>query len=280
MLRDASSRPLIVGILNVTPDSFSDGGRFDATEAAVTQARRMLAEGADIIDVGGESTRPGAGRIDVEEQIRRTIPVIEAINDDIAAETSHRPIISIDTTRAAVATAAIDAGASMINDVSAGREDAGIFTLAAERELPLVLMHMRGDPSTMQQDPHYQDVVTEVLDFLIERAAAAEDAGVLCENIILDPGIGFGKTTTHNIELLAAMHSFVETGYPVMLGASRKRFLGELISEPDPAHRDIATTATTVAGVIAGVRLFRVHDVKANRQAAQIAYAIQQAGGV
>jgi dihydropteroate synthase len=264
-----SARPQIFGILNLTPDSFSDGGQFDRVDAAVAHARRMFDEGADAIDVGGESTRPGASRIDAKEQIRRVVPVIEAI-----VERCGRQTISIDTTRAVVAEAALDAGASIINDVSAGREDERLFALAAERGAAIILMHMRGEPATMQRDPSYEDVVTEVRDFLLARADAAQAAGIPAGRIILDPGIGFGKTTAHNLELLANLSTFVRTGYTIMLGTSRKRFLGEITGEKSAADRAVATAATTALGVAAGVQQFRVHDVQANRQAADVAWAV------
>jgi len=261
-------RPILMGILNLTPDSFSDGGRYDNADAALNQVERMLAEGADVIDVGGESTRPGAERIDEAEQIRRTAPVIERL-----AARFDVPI-SIDTTRSAVAEAALEAGATIINDVAAGREDARQFVLAAERHAGLILMHMRGEPATMQSDPTYADVVMEVRDFLLDRAAAAEAVGVAPDAIMLDPGIGFGKTLAHNLQLLGALNRFVETGYPVMLGASRKRFLGTITGCENAADRAAATAASTALGVQAGVRVFRVHDVRPNRHAADVSAAV------
>jgi len=266
------ARPQIFGILNVTPDSFSDGGEFDDVTAAAQQAQRMLDQGADAIDVGGESTRPGASRIDPAEQIRRAVPTIERI-----VEQSPACRISIDTTLSRVAAAALDAGASIINDVSAGREDEAMFQLAAERDVPIILMHMQGQPGTMQNDPTYDDVVTEVRDFLLARADAAQQAGVDASRLILDPGIGFGKTFEHNLQLLAALDVFVATDYPIMLGTSRKRFLGRITGETDAAQRCIATAATTALGVASGVAIFRVHDVRANRHAADVAQAIGNA---
>ncbi len=262
-------RPVLVGVLNVTPDSFSDGGAYEATGAAVEQARAMIEAGADVIDVGGESTRPGAERVTIEEQLRRVLPTIEEL-----AERFDVPI-SIDTTRSAVAAAALDAGASILNDVSAGQDDEQMLALAAERGSPIVLMHMQGEPATMQQRPTYGDVVSEVRGFLLERAAAAMDAGVPKGQIVLDPGIGFGKTLEHNLTLLANLPTLVETGHPVLLGTSRKRFLGTLSGMEDPTRRDVATAATTALGVAAGVQLFRVHDVLPNRHAADVAFAIE-----
>jgi dihydropteroate synthase len=236
--------------------------------AAVAHAAAMVEQGADMIDVGGESTRPGAERVPAAEQVARVVPVIERLTDTCAAP------ISVDTTRPAVAEAALDAGATVINDVSAGTDDPGILRLAAERETPLILMHMLGQPATMQDDPRYDDVVTEVRDYLLARAEAAQAAGVAPGRIILDPGIGFGKTTEHNLRLLAGLDAFVATGYDVMLGASRKRFLGELTGADDPRQRVTATAATTALGVAAGVRYFRVHDVAPNRHAADVTAAV------
>lgn len=268
-------RPCIMGILNVTPDSFSDGGRWLDVAAAVDHAGRMLDEGADLIDIGGESTRPGAARVEVDEQIRRIVPVIRRVDAEVDAP------ISVDTTRAAVAEAALDAGASILNDVSAGRDDPRMFTLAARRGAPIVLMHMRGEPATMQQTPQYDDVVAEVEAFLLERAAAALAAGVARDAILLDPGIGFGKTGEHNLRLLAALPRLVAMGYPLVLGTSRKRFLRMIAgcgNEPAPADAVVgATCATTALAVAAGVAVVRVHDVAPNRQAADVAAAVAAA---
>jgi len=266
-------RPIIMGILNITPDSFSDGGQFLEGGSAVSHALQMAEEGADIIDVGGESTRPGSQRVDAGEQKRRVLPVIAEIRKKLPAHV----IISIDTTLPEVADAALDAGAGMINDISAGRDDPEILTLAAERRCPLVLMHMQGTPATMQDNPVYTDVVGEIREFLLERAKAAEAKGVSRENIVIDPGIGFGKTTEHNLQIIAGLKSLVETGYAVLLGASRKRFMGSVCGNTTPRELVGATCATTVIGVCAGVRMFRVHDVKANRQAADIAFRVVQA---
>ena len=263
-------RPAIVGILNLTPDSFSDGGAYADADPAVRHACRIAAEGADIIDVGGESTRPGAEPVAAAEQIRRTREVIRRLRQALP----DRVAISIDTTLVEVATAALEAGATIINDISAGRDDPGMFALAAERKVALVLMHMQGTPLTMQTDPHYENVVGEVRAFLIERARLAETAGVEHERIIIDPGIGFGKTKVHNLALLADLAAFAATGYAVLLGASRKRFMGAVCAEQTPCELVGATCATTALGVAAGVRYFRVHDVKANRQAADVAWAI------
>ena len=274
MLNDLikQGKPLIMGILNVTPDSFSDGGSHTVRGRAVTHALQMVEEGADIIDVGGESTRPDAERVSPEEQIRRVAGTIEALRRTLPKNI----LISIDTTLSEVAAAAIDAGANILNDVRAGRDDEDMFKLAAERDLPLILMHMQGTPETMQKDPTYEDVVTDIESFLEERCTAAIKAGVKKENIIIDPGIGFGKTQEHNLMLLAHLDRFVKSGYPVLLGTSRKRFMGAICKGADPQELIGATCATTSLGVMAGVQIFRVHDVKPNRQAADVAYAIHK----
>ena len=266
----------IMGVLNVTPDSFSDGGRFLDPAAAVAQARRMLDEGADVIDIGGESTRPGAQRVAAEEQVRRIMPVVEQVTGELGA------VVSVDTTQASVADAALRAGAAIVNDISAGREDPGMFELVADRGAAIVLMHMQGEPGTMQRDPQYGDVLAEVLAFLRERAAAAEAAGVARQGILLDPGLGFGKTFEHNLALLAGTPALVAAGYPVVIGASRKRFLrvlagrsrgGVAAGEADAGDVVGATCAVTAWAVQAGAAMVRVHDVAANRQAAMVAQA-------
>ncbi|MEE2766442.1 MAG: dihydropteroate synthase [Pseudomonadota bacterium] len=261
-------KPLIMGILNLTPDSFSDGGSHTDRGNAVQFALKMVREGADIIDVGGESTRPGSKRVSATEQIRRVESVISSLRKTLPAEVP----ISIDTTRSEVAHAAVDAGASILNDVTAGCDDNQMFSLAADRNIPLVLMHMQGTPQTMQHDPNYDDVVGEISSFLVQQARQAEQAGVSERNIVIDPGIGFGKTRNHNMELMANLKSFVNIGYPVLLGTSRKRFLGSISKETEARNLVGATCATTVLGVQAGVRIFRVHDVLPNRQAADVAF--------
>ncbi len=265
-------KPLIMGILNVTPDSFSDGGSHTVRGRAVTHALQMVEEGVDIIDVGGESTRPDAERVCSEEQIRRVAGTIEALRRTLPANI----LISIDTTLSEVAAAAIDAGANILNDVRAGRDDEDMFKLAAERDLPLILMHMQGTPATMQKNPTYEDVVADIESFLEERCTAAINAGVKKENLIIDPGIGFGKTQEHNMLLMANLDQLVNTGYPVLLGTSRKRFMGAICHGADPKELIGATCATTSLGVVAGVQIFRVHDVKPNRQAADVSFAINR----
>ena len=267
--------PFIMGILNVTPDSFSDGGRYLAHEHALAKAEEMVREGADIIDVGGESTRPGSAPVTVQDQLQRVLPVIETLRRRLP----EHCLLSIDTTHSEVARAALDAGANMINDISAGRNDPALFALAAERAVPIIIMHMQGTPKTMQNDPRYESVVDEVLSFLLRRAAVAESSGIRAENIVIDPGIGFGKRRDDNLLLMAALKRFVDSGYPVLLGTSRKRFMGSVCNVTEPSELVAATTATTALGVMAGVRIFRVHDVRENRQAADVAYAIRSVGG-
>jgi len=263
---------LIMGILNLTPDSFSDGGRYLAPDQALAHGLRMAEEGADIIDVGGESTRPGAERVPAAEQCRRVLEVIRALR----AQLPDGVRISIDTSLGEVATAAVRAGADMLNDVSAGRDDPGIFALAANRGLPLVLMHMRGTPRTMQEAPRYDDVVEEVRQFLLGRVRAAVAAGVPEEQLVLDPGIGFGKTVEHNLALLRGLRRLTTLGCPLLLGASRKRFMQAACGTVAGAELVGATCATTALGVWQDVRIFRVHDVRANRQAAALSWRLRQ----
>ncbi len=251
---DFSAGCLVMGILNVTPDSFSDGGLFADVEAAVAGGVAMARAGAAIIDTGPESTRPGSEAVATEEQIARAIPVIERL----AAETGTA--VSIDTKDRDVAAAALDAGASIINDITALADD-GMAQLAADRQVPVILMHMQGTPAAMQKAPHYEDVVGEVLEFLLERAKRAESFGIRKEMIFIDPGIGFGKTTEHNLELLRNLDRFVSSGYRVLLGTSRKRFIGEITGRQEAAERIFGTAATVALAVAAGVSIVRVHDV-------------------
>ena len=263
-------RPIVMGILNVTPDSFSDGGEFLSPRDAARQAEAMVRQGADILDVGAESTRPGSDRVTPAAQIDRLREVLPAI-------TGLGAVVSIDTTRAAVAEFALDAGAAIVNDVSAGRDDPELLALAAQRGAPLVLMHMLGQPKTMQADPHYENVVAEVRAFLAERVAAAESAGVPAERCIVDPGIGFGKRLEHNLALLREAGAFLGLGGPVLVGPSRKRFLGELTGEQTPAHRVSGTVAACLAAWRRGATIFRVHDVAATVGALTVAEAIENA---
>ncbi len=265
------TKPLIMGILNVTPDSFSDGGKFSDVNAAISQVKRMILEGVDIIDIGGESTRPGSEPVSPAEQQQRVIPVITAIRQEINSDI----LISIDTTSSRVAKVALEAGANIINDVSAGLEDPEILKVATTFQVPIILMHRQGTPKTMQDNPYYDDVVPEVINTLLTQIASAIQSGIQKKNILIDPGIGFGKRKQDNLELLAHLDKFVALGFPVLLGTSRKRFMGTICNVSEPAELVTATAVTTALGVMAGVQLFRVHDVKENRQAADVAWAIK-----
>ncbi len=258
-------RTLIMGVVNVTPDSFSDGGRFLDASAAIAHGRRLAEEGAAMLDVGGESTRPGANPVPSEEELRRVVPVVEGLS-----RSGLR--VSIDTTKAAVAAAALAAGASMVNDVSALRFDPELAGLVADRRAGCCLMHMLGEPRTMQEDPHYEDVVSEVKAFLEDRLAFAVEAGIGEDRVWLDPGIGFGKTVDHNLELLARLDEIVALGRPVVVGTSRKSFLGKLAGDSGADARLPGTIATNVMALERGATVFRVHDV------APIADALAVAG--
>jgi len=268
--------PRIMGVLNLTPDSFSDGGQYADTGRAVEHGLTMAQQGADIIDVGGESSRPGAKRVEAEQQVQRVVPVIRALREKLDAQGGDTQI-SIDTTRLEVAEAAVEAGATILNDISAGREDPGMFGFAAKRDLPIVLMHMLGEPATMQDAPVYGDVVQEVRGFLLERAREAEAAGVDPKRIVLDPGVGFGKTVQQNLSLLRSIGEFVATGYPILVGASRKRFIEAVDPGSAVDQRLGGTCAVTTCCVNAGVGLLRVHDVGPNRQAIRVSMAIKNA---
>jgi dihydropteroate synthase len=253
-------RPLIVGVVNVTPDSFSDGGRYLAPDAAIAHVLRLEAEGADILDIGAESTRPGAAPVDLQEELRRVMPVIEALVPKVRAR------LSIDTRKAEVMRRAARAGVALVNDVSALTHDPGALRVAAETGLPVVLMHAQGDPRTMQDDPRYADVVLDVYDWLGARIDACERAGIPRSRLIVDPGIGFGKTLAHNLALLGALSIFHGLGCPILLGASRKSFIGNLTGA-DVEHRLPGSIAAALLGVGQGVQILRVHDVAATRQA-------------
>jgi len=259
-----------MGVLNVTPDSFSDGGRFPDPAAAAGEARRLVEQGADILDVGGESTRPGSDPVSEAEQIARVVPVIAAARD-------LRCVVSVDTTRSAVAAAALDAGAALLNDVSAGRDDPAMLALAAARGVPIVLMHMRGTPKSMQADPRYDDVVAEVLAFLRERTGAAVAAGVPRHRVLWDVGVGFGKADAHNLSLLRHHARFAADGHATVLGTSRKGFLGRLTGVARPADRAFGTAATVAWGAANGASIHRVHDVAEMRQVLAIVEAIRGA---
>lgn len=260
----------IMGILNVTPDSFSDGGSFNSFSSAVEQAGRLIDEGADIIDIGGESTRPFADPVPDEEELRRVIPVIEAIRRRWTTP------ISIDTTKASVARAALAAGADIINDVSALRKDPEMLRVVQDSSVPLIIMHMKGTPADMQIQPEYTDVVTEIVDFFRERIAWLEANGVGRERLIIDPGIGFGKTGHHNLTILNRLGELTSLGAPVLLGHSRKRFLGEVSGLP-VQDRDSLTAVVSALSVRQGISIVRVHNVAASRLAIRLAEAIAQA---
>ncbi|MBT8486293.1 MAG: dihydropteroate synthase [Phycisphaerales bacterium] len=268
-----------MGIVNATPDSFSDGGLHRSVPSLVGAALRCVEEGAAIIDIGGESTRPGADRVDADEQIERVVPFI------IELRSCTTTLISIDTTNAAVAEAALDAGANLINDVSAGRDDPRMLPLAATRGCGLVLMHRRVPPAEdrysdrYDETPDYDDVVRDVGDWLGARALEAEAAGVARAAIVIDPGLGFGKSVEQNYELIAGTAKLVGRGYPVLSAASRKSFIGAVSGVETPRDRVVGSTAVSVAHALAGVRLFRVHDVAAHRRAVAVAMAIARSGG-
>ncbi|MCU4159542.1 dihydropteroate synthase [Acidiphilium sp. AL] len=254
------SRPLVMGILNVTPDSFSDGGRFAVAEAAIAAGRAMREAGADIVDIGGESTRPGAEAVTSEEESARVVPVIRALAEDGIA-------ISIDTRNAATMAAALDAGARIVNDISGLRHDPRAASLVAARGCPVVLMHMRGTPATMGCHAHYADLVREVIDELAQRRDAALQAGIAPEAIALDPGFGFAKQGKQNVVLFRSLGRFQALGHPLLVGVSRKRFIGALAGEADPARRDAGSIAAALFAANRGAAILRVHDVAGTAQA-------------
>jgi dihydropteroate synthase len=260
-------RPLVMGIVNVTPDSFFDGGRFDHPRLALEHGRRLVEEGADLLDIGAESTRPGSLPIDEEEELRRLIPVVTALAQAVSVP------VSVDTSKAAVARAAIKAGAVMVNDVTALRGDPDMVEVVAQTGVALVLMHMQGTPQTMQQAPTYEDVVEEVADFLAGRARFAMERGVEQSRIVLDPGIGFGKVLTHNLDLLAHLRMFTTLGFPVLVGPSRKGFIGQLTKQTVEA-RAWGTAGVVALAVEQGANILRVHDVAAMRDVVNVAAAI------
>ena len=269
-LPDRFPPPAVMGVINVTPDSFSDGGEYLDPGTAIARGVALVAEGADVLDVGGESTRPGSDPVSAEGELARVLAVIRGLREATGVP------ISIDTTKAVVAEAAIDAGASFVNDVSAMRVDPRMAEVVAGAGVPVCLMHMRGDPKTMQDDPRYDDVVAEVAAFLAERVEAARTAGIADEAICIDPGIGFGKTGEHNLSLLRHLDAIVAVGPPVVVGVSRKRFLGSIIGDADRT-RAVATAAANVEAVRRGAWMVRVHDVRETREALAVAGAIEAA---
>ena len=274
-LTDPQRRPLVMGILNITPDSFSDGGRFDGVDAAVSHALQLAAEGADLIDVGGESTRPGAQRVDAGEQLRRVLPVLRALRGRLDGTT-----LSVDTTLASVAGAALDEGVHVVNDISAGRDDPAMLPLAARRGCPIVLMHMQGTPATMQLAPTYSDVTAEVAALLRDRLAAAAAVGVDPRRVLLDPGIGFGKTVEHNLELLRRTRDLADSlGRPLLVGTSRKGFIQKIAGGDETDRRRLFGTAATVAWAVAnGAAVVRVHEVGPMAQVVRMTRAITADG--
>ena len=254
-------RPRIMGIVNVTPDSFSDGGQLGSVQAAIEHGLRLAGEGADILDIGGESTRPGSDPVSLDEELRRVIPVIEGLR----AKTDAR--ISVDTRKAEVMARAAAAGVDILNDVSAFTHDPDALQAAADSQLPVMLMHAQGDPKTMNDNPHYSDVVLDVFDYLEQRIKACEAAGIAKSKICVDPGIGFGKHLHHNVAVLSAMSLYHGLGVPVLLGASRKKLIGQLCNVDDPKERVHGSIAAALSSIAQGVQIIRVHDVAATRQA-------------
>jgi dihydropteroate synthase len=267
---DLSRHGMIMGVLNVTPDSFSDGGEFFSIDKAVARGLEIAAEGARIVDVGGESTRPGAEVVGVEEELRRVIPVIERLQAKIDI------FISIDTSKSEVAKAALDAGASIINDVTGGRGDEKMLPLAAKRNAAFIIMHMQGNPQTMQVAPHYDDVVSEVADFFLQRYARALECGIDPMAIAFDPGIGFGKTLEHNLELIDRLGALRVQERPLVVGVSRKSFLAKLVGSSDMSDRLAPTVALTSLLRSRGANIIRVHDVKENVDALRVTEAVLQ----
>ena len=266
-----SARPMIMGIVNVTPDSFSDGGIFSDADEAISHGEALLASGANILDVGGESTRPGAEPVPLDEEMRRAMPVIEGLVAKGAA-------VSVDTRKAPVMRAAADAGAGMINDITALTHDPDSLATAAQSNLPVVLMHAAGDPRTMQNEPHYDDVVAEIYDYLAERIATCEAAGIAHDRLVADPGIGFGKTVQHNLDLLREFSVFHGLGVPLLIGVSRKGFIGAVSGELDAKRRIPGSIAAALTTVAQGVQVIRVHDVAQTAQAISVWDALHGRG--
>jgi len=264
-------RTLMMGILNVTPDSFSDGGLYFDKEDAVAHGEALAAAGADIIDVGGESSRPFSEPVLAEEEIRRVVPVIEELARRLSVP------ISIDTTRAQVATRALEAGAVMVNDIGALRLDPAMADLVADRDVPVALMHMKGTPKTMQNNPQYKNVVGEVKSFLADVIHRAEEAGIDRDKIIVDPGIGFGKTVTHNLRLIKDLRAFQPLGVPILIGVSRKSFISKLLG-PGDERREVGTQAAVAAAALNGAHIVRVHDVERTRETLKLVDAIKNSG--
>lgn len=268
---DFSRRTYVMGILNVTPDSFSDGGQYLLMDMAVEHALRMEEDGADIIDIGGESTRPGAAAVTVREELKRVIPVIERIAGRM------RIPISIDTCKAVVADAAVAAGASLVNDISGLRFDTSMASTVAKHEVPVVIMHIRGAPGTMQEKPRYRALIPEIMDYLREGIGIARRAGISDDKIIIDPGIGFGKTVEHNLEIIRRLNEFAGFEKPILLGHSRKSFIGKILGDFPSSERLEGTAAAAAIGIFNGANIIRVHDVREMVRVARIADAIKHA---
>lgn len=262
----------LMGVLNVTPDSFSDGGKFNTISAALTQAQAMVAAGADIIDVGGQSTRPGAAQITLAEEIERVLPILQAIRPEIPVP------ISVDTTRATVAKASIEAGADIINDISGGTFDPQMLPTVASLSVPIVLMHIRGTPQTMQQLTDYPDIMAEISGFLTKQIDTAKALGVKPEKIIIDPGIGFAKNYEQNLEIFRRLRSLKALNCPILVGASRKSFIGRILNQPDPKARVWGTAAACCAAVVNGADILRIHDVPEMRDVSLVADALLRGG--
>ena len=261
-------RTYMMGILNFTPDSFSDGGKFNTTSAALTQAQTMVAAGADIIDIGGQSTRPGAEQISLETELERVLSVLQLLRPLIDVP------ISVDTTRAEVAKAAIQAGADMVNDISAGTFDPQMLPTVASLDVPIILMHIRGNPQTMQQLTNYQDLIGDIYNFLSEKITAAKLLGIDHNKIIIDPGIGFAKNQEQNLEILRQLRSLKKLNSPILVGVSRKSFIGNILNQPDPKLRVWGTAAACCAAIFNGADILRVHDVEEMQQVTLVADAI------
>lgn len=259
----------LMGILNVTPDSFSDGGEFNSLDAAVVQAKQMVADGANIIDVGGQSTRPGAVQISLEEELERVVPIVERVRKELPTIP-----ISVDTTRAKVAKATVEVGADIINDISGGTFDAEMFSVTAQLEVPIILMHLRGTPETMQTLTDYEDLVGEIYTFLETQIAKAEKEGVARSRIIIDPGIGFAKTATQNLELIRRLEAFRPLDVPILVGVSRKSFIGRILNQDDPKQRVWGTAAACCGAIAHSADILRVHDVAPMYDVCRVADAI------
>lgn len=267
-------RTYLMGVLNVTPDSFSDGGQFDQLHAALQQAHRLATDGADVLDIGGQSTRPQAEDVALEEELRRVIPVIQALRQGTADFAPLDTLISVDTTKSAVARAAIAVGANIINDISGATFDDAMLSTVAELGVPIVLMHIRGTPKTMQQLTDYQDVAQEVYDFLARRVEMAIAHGIPHQHIAIDPGIGFAKTAAQSLELLRRIEAFKPLGCPILIGPSRKSFIGHILNRPDPKQRIWGTAAACAMAIAHGADILRVHDVAEMRDVCRVADAI------